>query len=72
MLQRFYENFLYLNGKNVLQPKASVIITEFLKEKKENYLELRNNLSQYKDIFQYVHSNGFPDLLLDQKEQFQH
>ena len=36
--QKFYQhickekNFLYLNGKNVLQPKVSEIITEFLKE----------------------------------------
>ena len=37
MPQRFYkhickdENFLYLNRKNVLQPKVSETITEFLK-----------------------------------------
>ena len=68
MLQRFYKhvckdkNFLCLNGKNVLQPKVSEIITDFLKQKKENYLELRNNLSQCKYIFQYVYSNVFPEL----------
>ena len=66
--QRFYKhickekNFLYLNGKNVLQPKGSEIITDFLKEKNENYIELRNNLSQYKNIFQYVYSNVFPEI----------
>ena len=38
--ERFYKHvckdksFLYLNGKNVLQPKVSEIITDFLKEKK--------------------------------------
>ena len=26
------ENFIYLNGKNVLQPKVSEIFTNFLKE----------------------------------------
>ena len=66
--QKFYKhickdsNFLYLNGKNVLQPKVSEIITDFLNEAKENYTELRNNLSQYKDIFQYVYSNVFPEI----------
>ena len=55
------KNFLYLNGKNVLQPKVSEIITDFLKEGNENDIELRNNLSQYKTIFQYVYSNGFPE-----------
>ena len=68
MPQRFYkhickdENFLYLNGKNVLQPKVSDIITEFLKEGKENYLELRKNLSHYKDILQYVCCNVFSEI----------
>ena len=55
-------NFLYLNGNNVLQPKVSEIITDFLNEGKENYIELRNNLSQHKDIFQYVYSNVFPEI----------
>ena len=56
------EIFLYLNGKIVFQAKVSEIITEVLKEKKENYLELKNNLSQYKYIFQYVFSNVFPEI----------
>ena len=67
MLQKLYKhmykdsNFLYLNGKNVLQPKVSEIITDFLNEKK-NYIELRNNLSQYKVIFQYLYSGVFPEI----------
>ena len=55
-------NFLYLNGKNVLQPKVSNIVTEYLNEDKNNYIELINNLSQYKDIFQYIYSNVFPEI----------
>ena len=31
------KNFLYLNGKNVLQPKFLEIITDFLQEGKNNY-----------------------------------
>ena len=56
------KNFLYLNGKNVLQPKGLKTITDFLKEDKENYKNLRNNLSSYNNIFQYVFSNVFPDI----------
>ena len=55
------QNFLYLNGKSVLQPKGLEIIHEFLKESDDNYNELRNNLSSYKNIFQYVYSNVFPE-----------
>ena len=57
MPQRFYKhickqkNFLYLNSKNVMQPKVLEIINDFLNENKENYKDLRNNLSSYKSIF---------------------
>ena len=68
MPHKFYQhiykenNFLYLNNKNVLQPKVSEIINEYLNEDTENYNEMRNNLSQYKNIFQYVYSNIFPEI----------
>ena len=68
MPQRFYQhickekNFLYLNGKNVLQPKVSEVINDFLNEGEENYKDLRNNLSRYKNIFQYVYSNVLPEI----------
>ena len=39
------ENFIYLNGKNVPQPKVSEILTNFLAENEKNYVFLRNNLS---------------------------
>ena len=66
--QQFYQhiwkerNFLYLNGKNVLQPKVSEIINDFLNEGEENYKDLRNNLSRYKNTFQYVYSNVLPEI----------
>ena len=56
------KNFLYLNRKNVLQPKVTKIINEYLNEDTENYNEIRNNLSQYKNIFQYVYSNIFSEI----------
>ena len=45
------KSFLYLNGKNVLQPKVLQIITEFIEADKKNYRLLQNNLSSYKNIF---------------------
>ena len=68
MTGKFYRHickekiFLYLNSKNVLQPKVLEIITDFLNEDEDNYKELRNNLSSYKNIFQYVYSNVFPEI----------
>ena len=56
------KNFLYLNGKNVLQPKVLEIISKFIDEDKNNYKQLQNNLSSYKSIFQYVYSNFFPEI----------
>ena len=68
MTGKFYRHickekiFLYLNSKNVLQPKVFEIITDFLNEDEDNYKELRKNLSSYKNIFQYVYSNVFPEI----------
>ena len=68
MQQKFYKhickekNFLYLNGKNVLQPKVFEIITDFLNEDENNYRELRNDLSSNKSNFQHVYSNVFPEI----------
>ena len=53
------ENFLYLNGKNVLYPKVSKIIWKFIQNDEKNYNKLRNNLCQFKNIFQYVYSNVY-------------
>ena len=68
MLQKLYQhickenNFLYLNGKNALLPKVSEEINEYLNEDTDIYREMKNNLSQYKNIFQYVYLNIFPQI----------
>ena len=56
------ENFLYLNGKNVLYPKVAEIIWKFIQADEKNYNKLRNNLCQFKKIFQYVYSNVYPEV----------
>ena len=56
------KDFVYLNGKNVLQPKVLQIISEFIEADDNNYRLLLNNLSSFKTIFQYVYSNVFPEI----------
>ena len=56
------KNVLYLNGKNMLQPKVAELINDNLDEETNIYNEMRNNLSQYKYTFQYVYSNVFPEI----------
>ena len=46
----------------MLRPKVLEIITDFLIKDENNYRELRNNLSSYKSIFQYVYPNVFPEI----------
>ena len=68
MLIEFYKficeqkNFLYMNGKNALQPKVLQIIAEFIETDLKNYRLLQNNLSSYKNIFQYAYSNVYPEI----------
>ena len=75
MPQKFYKyickekNFLYLNGKNVPQPKVVKIITDFFNEDEKNYRKLRNNLSSYKGIIQYVNSNFSQKFIVPQKNE---
>ena len=56
------ENFVYLNGKNVLYPNVSEIVLNFIQKDKKNYSKLRNNLCQFKNIFQYVYSCMCPNV----------
>ena len=63
------DNLMYLNRKNVLYRKVSEIINDFLAADEKNYVQLRNNLSQFKNIFQYVYPSVYSDLLLYRKEK---
>ena len=75
MSQKFYQhickekNFCYLNGENVLQPKVTKIINEYLNEDTENYNEMRNNLSQFKNIFQCVYWDIFLEIYSSTERQ---
>ena len=56
------KNFIYLNGKNVLQPTASQTIVDFVERDEKKLSLLQNNLAQYKNIFQYVYLNVYPEI----------
>lgn len=63
------ENFLYLNGKIAVYPKVAQIINDFLAMDEKIYLQLRNSLSQFKNIFQYVYSNVYPGIYCSTKRR---
>ena len=63
------KNFLYLNEKNVLQPRVLQIIAEFIEKDVKNYRSLQNNLSRYKNIFQYAYSNVYPEIYCSTKKR---
>ena len=55
------EHFLHLNGKNILCSKIAEIVQKFIDKNEKNYNQLRNNLCQFKKIFQYVCSIAYPE-----------
>ena len=55
------ENYLYLNGKNV-NPKIANIIWKLIQADEKNYSKLRNNVCHFKDIFQYVYADVYPEV----------
>ena len=61
--------FLYLNEKNVLQPRVLQIIAEFIEKDVKNYRSLQNNLSRYKNVFQYVYSNVYAEIYCSTKKR---
>ena len=56
------ENFKYLNGRDVSQPGVLEIVGTFINQHKDNLRLLQKNLTNYKDIFQYVYSHMFPEI----------
>ena len=63
------KNFISLNGKNVLQPTVLQIIVNFVEKDEKHLRLLQNNLAQYKNIFQYVYSNVYPEIYCATKKR---
>ena len=56
------ENFLYLNGKNVLYPRSAEIVMKYIEQDSSNILRLRRCLSQHKNIVQFIYSRCYPEI----------
>ena len=55
-------NFVYLNGRDVGQPRALEIVGNFIDQGKKNLRMLQEHLACYKDIYQYVYLHVFPEV----------
>ena len=68
ILSEFYryicqdENFKYLNGRDVSQPGVLEIVGKFIDQHKDNLRMPQKNLTNYKNIFQYVYLHVFPEI----------
>ena len=56
------ENSLYLNSKNVLYPKTSQIVLDYLHKDPTNIVRLRRCLQKTKKIVQFVYLRCFPEI----------
>ena len=56
------DNFLYLNGKNVIYPRVADIVWKYLEQDKQNFDKIRKKLIGNKKVFQFVYSSVYPEI----------
>ena len=56
------DNFIYLNGKNVLYSKTAQIVLDYLKKDPQNVVLLRRCLQNHMKVIQFVYSKCFPEI----------
>ena len=56
------DNFIYLNGKNVLYSKTAQIVLDYLKKDPRNVVLLRRCLQNHMKVIQFVYSKCFPEI----------
>ena len=56
------ENFLYLNGKNVIYPQVAEIIINYIEADSKTFGKLKRKLIKNKKIFQFVYSSVYPEV----------
>ena len=56
------ENFLYLNGKNVIYPRVAEIAMNYIEAIDKNFDKLKRKLIENKKIFQFVYSNIYTEV----------
>ena len=63
------DNFIYLNGKNVLYSKTTQIVLDYLSKDASNIVRLRECLQNHLKTVQFVYSRCFPEIyfLIDKR-----
>ena len=63
------DNFIYLNGKNVLYSKKAQIVSDYLNKDASNIIRLRKCLQNHMKTIQFVYSTCFPEIysLIDKR-----
>ena len=56
------DNFVYLNGKNVLYTKTAQIVLDYLNKDTSNIVRLRKCLQSYIKTIQFVYSRCFSEI----------
>ena len=56
------DNFLYLNGKNVIYPRVAEIVMNYIEADNKNFDKLKRKLIENKKIFQFVYSSVYPEV----------
>ena len=53
------DNFLYLNGKNVIYPRVAEIVMDYIEADENNFKKLKRKLIENQKIVQYVYASGY-------------
>ena len=63
------DNFIYLNGKNVLYSKTAKIVLDYLNKETSNIVRLRKCLQNHMKTIQFAYSRCFPEIysLIDKR-----
>ena len=56
------ENFLHLNGKNVIYLHFAEIVWKYIEENEENFHKIKQKLIDNKKIFQFVYATTYPEI----------
>ena len=58
------DNFLYLNGKNVIHPRVAEIVMHYIEADENNFGKLKRKLIKNQMIFQYVYASAYPEVYI--------
>ena len=56
------DNFMYLNGKNIIYPHVADIVWKHFEEDEGNFDKIEKKLSENKKIVQFVYSSTYPEV----------